>query len=81
MIDGDHIDHPMHEPFNYVYEGQESQCGSLDKISLSNLGDETEFLNDLGPKFKTLGNICHQTARDTSTQIWGAQLEYEFYIK
>ncbi|XP_060930146.1 cadherin-like protein 26 [Limanda limanda] len=69
LVDGDIIDHPMQQPFAYAYEGQNSKCQSLDKLSLSNLGDETEFLNDLGPKFMTLGNICHQTAQDNNTQI------------
>ncbi|XP_053279850.1 desmoglein-2.1-like [Pleuronectes platessa] len=69
LVDGDNIDHPMHQPFEYDYEGQDSKCQSLDKLSLSNLGDDTEFLNDLGPKFMTLGNICHQTAPDNNTQI------------
>ncbi|XP_060930148.1 cadherin-like protein 26 [Limanda limanda] len=69
LVDGDIIDHPMQQPFAYAYEGQNSKCQSLDKLSLSNLGDETEFLNDLGPKFMTLGNICHQTAPDNNTQI------------
>ncbi|XP_053280016.1 cadherin-2-like [Pleuronectes platessa] len=69
LVDGDFIDHPMHQPFEYDYEGQNSKCQSLDKLSLSNLGDDTEFLNDLGPKFMTLGNICHQTAPDNNTQI------------
>ncbi|XP_053279835.1 cadherin-like protein 26 [Pleuronectes platessa] len=69
LVDGDIIDHPMHQPFEYDYEGQDSKCQSLDKLSLSNLGDDTEFLNDLGPKFMTLGNICHQTAPDNTTQI------------
>ncbi|XP_060930140.1 cadherin-like protein 26 [Limanda limanda] len=68
LVDGDIIDHPMQQPFAYAYEGQNSECQSLDKLSLSNLGDDTEFLNDLGPKFMTLGNICHQTAPD-NTQI------------
>ncbi|XP_060930144.1 cadherin-like protein 26 [Limanda limanda] len=69
LVDGDIIDHPMQQPFAYAYEGQNSECQSLDKLSLSNLGDETEFLNDLGPKFMTLGNIWHQTAPDNNTQI------------
>ena len=81
LIDGDIINHPMQQPFEYAYEGQDSECQSLDKLSLSNLGDDTEFLNDLGPKFNTLGNICHQTAPDNNTQIWGSKLEYEFNIK
>ncbi|XP_060930145.1 cadherin-like protein 26 [Limanda limanda] len=69
LVDGDIIDHPMQQPFEYAYEGQSSECQSLDKLSLSNLGDETEFLNDLGPKFMTFGNIGHQTAPDNNTQI------------
>ncbi|XP_062248311.1 cadherin-like protein 26 [Platichthys flesus] len=69
LVDGDIIDHPMQQPFEYANEGQDSECQSLDKLSLSNLGDDTEFLNDLGPKFMTLGNICHQTAPDNTTQI------------
>ncbi|XP_062248552.1 cadherin-like protein 26 [Platichthys flesus] len=69
LVDGDIINRPTQQPFEYAYEGQDSECQSLDKLSLSNLGDDTEFLNDLGPKFMTLGNIFHQTAPDNNTQI------------
>nr|XP_019951601.1 PREDICTED: cadherin-like protein 26 [Paralichthys olivaceus] len=69
VIDGDLIDHPMYQPFCFAYEGDDSICASLDELSLSNLGDDVEFLNDLGPKFETLGNICHQTVQNKNSQI------------
>ncbi|KAG7525885.1 desmoglein-2-like [Solea senegalensis] len=43
----------------YDYEGQESLAGSVGCCSLLENENDLAFLNDLGPKFKTLAEICH----------------------
>uniref|UniRef100_A0A8C8MNX1 Desmoglein 2 n=1 Tax=Oncorhynchus tshawytscha TaxID=74940 RepID=A0A8C8MNX1_ONCTS len=42
----------------YDYEGQGSPVGSVGCCSLLGADDDLDFLNDLGPKFKTLAKIC-----------------------
>ncbi|XP_036374470.1 desmoglein-2-like [Megalops cyprinoides] len=42
----------------YNDEGQESPVGSVGCCSLLEEDNDLEFLNDLGPKFKTLAEIC-----------------------
>lgn len=45
----------------YGYEGAGSTAGSVG--CCSNFGDEEnlDFLNTLGPKFKTLADVCKKT--------------------
>ncbi|XP_068594074.1 desmoglein-2-like protein [Cebidichthys violaceus] len=42
----------------YDYEGQESLAGSVGCCSLLDNDNDLAFLDDLGPKFKTLAEIC-----------------------
>nr|XP_046264008.1 desmoglein-2-like [Scatophagus argus] len=49
----------------YDDEGQESLAGSVGCCSLLDNDDDLGFLNDLGPKFKTLAEICRGSALET----------------
>ncbi|XP_069047492.1 desmoglein-2.1-like isoform X3 [Lepisosteus oculatus] len=42
----------------FDFEGRESPVGSVGCCSFIEGDDDLEFLNDLGPKFKTLAEIC-----------------------
>uniref|UniRef100_A0A3P8YRA1 Cadherin domain-containing protein n=1 Tax=Esox lucius TaxID=8010 RepID=A0A3P8YRA1_ESOLU len=51
-------DHQKDSLLIYDYEGHGSPVGSVGCCSLLGGDDDLEFLNDLGPKFKTLAKIC-----------------------
>ncbi|XP_042368749.1 desmoglein-3-like [Plectropomus leopardus] len=42
----------------YDYEGQSSPVGSVGCCSLLEADNDLQFLDDLGPKFKTLAEVC-----------------------
>lgn len=68
-VDGNHEGYLQYQPQRYAYEGQGSKCQSLDGMSLSNLGDDLTFLNDLDPKFNSLAGICRSTLQGRKTQL------------
>ncbi|KAM8830296.1 cadherin-like protein 26 [Synchiropus picturatus] len=68
-VDGQLEEHTSYKPCEYSYEGQGSKCYSLDELSLSHLGDDLTFLNDLGPRFKALGNITQQAIAEKKIKL------------
>ncbi|KAK7945585.1 hypothetical protein WMY93_001313 [Mugilogobius chulae] len=51
----------------YDYEGRESVAGSVGCCSLLENDNDLSFLNDLGPKFKKLAEICQGSTIVTET--------------
>lgn len=58
----------------YKYEGQESLAGSVGCCSLLENDDDLAFLNDLGPKFKTLAEICQGSRFTTESARAGVSV-------
>lgn len=58
----------------YDYEGQESPVGSVGCCSLLDNEDDLAFLNDLGPKFKTLAEICRGSSLVTESVSAGVSV-------
>lgn len=61
----------MEAEVNYKYEGQGSLAGSVGCCSLLENDDDLAFLNDLGPKFKTLAEICQGTTLESTSLDFG----------
>ncbi|XP_056589457.1 cadherin-13-like [Triplophysa dalaica] len=64
-------DYPESLPCQYECEGNESDCGSLavSQLTDSNLGDNLDILQNLGPKFYTVGEICQQSIRRKNIKL------------
>ncbi|XP_044076579.1 desmoglein-2-like [Siniperca chuatsi] len=58
----------------YDYEGQESKASSVGCCSLLENDDDLAFLNDLGPKFKTLAEICQGSTLVTESVNAGVSI-------
>lgn len=58
----------------FDYEGRESLAGSVGCCSLLENEDDLAFLNDLGPKFKTLAEICHGSSFVTESVSAGVSV-------
>ncbi|XP_042353188.1 desmoglein-2-like [Plectropomus leopardus] len=58
----------------YDYEGQESLAGSVGCCSLLENDNDLAFLDDLGPKFKTLAEICQGSALLTESVDAGVSI-------
>uniref|UniRef100_A0A3P8QQZ5 Cadherin domain-containing protein n=1 Tax=Astatotilapia calliptera TaxID=8154 RepID=A0A3P8QQZ5_ASTCA len=56
--DGRYADDIIH---SYGFEGRGSVAGSVGCCSDNNDNDNLDFLNTLGPKFKTLAEVCRKT--------------------
>ncbi|XP_042606184.1 cadherin-like protein 26 isoform X2 [Cyprinus carpio] len=65
----DQRDYPAYSTYQYEYEGRGSDCQSLDQLTVSNLGDNLDFLQNLGPKFSTLGGICQQSMERRNVRL------------
>ena len=47
-----------YNPHEYTYEGEPASDPQLDAISIPDSDLDTDLLQDLGPKFRTLATIC-----------------------
>lgn len=61
-------DFPEYQPRDYSTEGTNINAVSLDKLSFS-AGEDLDFLESLGPKFCTLGEICQQGIKKKSMKV------------
>lgn len=68
-VDGNVVDHPTYQPHSYAFEGDGSICQSLDKLSFHDMGEDFKYLDDLGPKFNTLGQMYDEAIKKKKVQL------------
>lgn len=51
-------------PYDYSSEGTNTNAVSLDKLSFRSMGGDLDPLENLGPQFCILGEICQQGIRE-----------------
>lgn len=56
--EGEYAEDILH---SYGFEGAGSAAGSVGCCSDQGANDDLDFLNALGPKFKTLADVCTKT--------------------
>lgn len=67
VMSGGPAEEVEYQPNEYAYEGEGSISHDLDQLSMANL--DLEFLNNLGPKFKTLGGICQKAFEEKNIEF------------
>ncbi|KAG5281876.1 hypothetical protein AALO_G00049790 [Alosa alosa] len=67
-IGEEQVDHPGCSLQVFAYEGDGSRCQSLDELSFDEWEEGTDFLQNLGPSFKTLGGICKKHMQEKNME-------------
>lgn len=60
---------PEYHPRDYSSEGTMINAMSLDRLSVSSTGGGLDFLQNIGTKFSTLGEICQQAIEEKNMKV------------
>ncbi|GAA6066228.1 cadherin-like protein 26 isoform X1 [Tachysurus ichikawai] len=68
-LNKEHQDFPEYHPQNYNSEGTNNDTMSLDKLSFHSNKNELDFLQNLGPKFNNLEEICQDAIKEKKIKL------------